>query len=130
MKRSTQTTASPELAGALSRVKGLLLATCLAFASDDKVQALIGNVNTTNLLNCLDGDGNLCMFNWGLRQCVCDCSAKPGFDSTPFWTLVDAIGSWSDAHPGRWPYMNEEGHLRSIGWSMDYATQVAQSLLH
>ena len=41
--------------------------------------------------------------------------------SGPIWMLIDAIGFWEDAHPGRWPYTSENDFHRLLNWSEELA---------
>lgn len=76
---------------------------------DDEIHA--------ELVRTLIEDG-LVQFGCALRSSIS--RLRPGADSSVFWSLVDAIGFWEDAKPGRWPYMTNERAEVLLSWARSY----------
>jgi len=69
-----------------------------------------------------DGPVDLPRFAQRLREKLAEILKDvAGVDSTRFWQMIDAIGFWSGAHAGAWPYMTESDRRRYLGWALDLA---------
>ncbi|TXH00064.1 MAG: hypothetical protein E6R08_01105 [Nevskiaceae bacterium] len=106
----------------------LLLATCAAFIDTPKLRIFIGD-DHTHLHRLLSQDpGNFvrfAAFSNSLRSVLVRSSGQPGFDSEPFWLVIDSIGFYYDSVPGRWPYNGAADLERNIRWSTEFAEAVS-----
>ncbi|MCL4722863.1 MAG: hypothetical protein KJZ90_01110 [Rhodocyclaceae bacterium] len=69
-----------------------------------------------------DGPVDLPGFAQRLREKLVDILGEvAGADSTRYWQMIDAIGFWTGAHVGAWPYMTESGRRRYLAWALDLA---------
>lgn len=110
--------ASPDLKTTLARVQERLTESCVAFATAPCVRQRVGAHKASLMLTALHTENGLYAFRAVLHQSVVECLSDPAFDSSPYWGLIDAIGFWDGAHPGRWRYMGEEQRQRWIAWSL------------
>lgn len=48
----------------------------------------------------------------------------PTDQRTLYWELIDAIGFWEDAHPGRWPYTTNRDFTRRLQWANEISLRM------
>lgn len=92
-----------------------LEALCLDFLNQFSPSEL-PEVTREVLLGVLSDEG-IVSFSRKIRSVMSELRKNnPEFSSTQFWFIIDTIGFWEDAHPGRWKYTQSDNWTRSIGW--------------
>lgn len=120
-----------QLHARLSQAKVQLHQACAEFVKAKSVCDLIGTQQAQELLASLEMEGGLYVYRSKLRECIVHCLGNVmGFDSSPWWAMIDAITFWDDAHDGRWKYTTEPQRMRWIDWSQSEAAQAVQTMLH
>lgn len=62
-------------------------------------------------------EGGIVHFSRHIRQVICELNiANSTFRTDPFWWLIDTIGFWEDAHPGRCTYSTIGKQQQYLQW--------------
>lgn len=114
----------------LQHVSEQLIVAFRQFLESSYVEREIGKDTCSKLLNELRTfDQSLWRFSWDFRQ---EFVKKSGSlrSTSPYWCVIDGIGFFNDAHPGRWPYTREPDQFRSLRWSLDEALNALSLVYH
>lgn len=121
--------ASAPFEAQLGRVAETLVQDASAFVAMHRGRTL-SEESALRLMVVLNGQG-LWAFAIELRQClVALIGGADGFDSTPYWAMIDAIRFFGDAHPGRWPYTTDNDWNRYLLWATEFSALALSSSIN
>lgn len=92
-----------------------------------KIKHLVPEERYHEMHDAMQDENLLYLFSAHTRETLIE-NCQKGIDSTPFWTMIDAINSYYDGTGSQWRFMTEEGRIRYLRWSIDYATETVAFL--
>lgn len=97
---------------------------------DQRRGSELSDADAATLISLLGGPSGLVDFGRRLRWDLTRILEGRATDSAPYWGLIDAIGFWEDAHPGRWPYTTAPQWNRYLDWATEFSEAAVSGTIH